>query len=69
MRRLTNTRQLVWLGMIVALFFSQAALAKGLSKQAKKQVEERYKESKMAGWGRDAGSLKELGTVLVAVKG
>ncbi len=68
MRRLTSTRQLVWLGMVVALLFSQAALAKGLSKQAKKQVEERYKKSKMAGWGADAGSFKEWGTVLVAVK-
>ncbi len=48
--------------------FSQSGYAKGLPKQAKKQVEERYKKSKMAGWGRDAGSLKELGTVLVAIK-
>jgi len=68
MRRLTSISQLVWLGTVVALLFSQAALAKGLSNQAKKQVEERYQKSKMAGWGRDAGSLKELGTVLVAVK-
>ncbi len=68
MRRLTSISQLMWLGTIVVLLFSQAALAKGLSKQAKKQVEERYKKSKMAGWGADAGSLKELGTVLVAVK-
>lgn len=68
MRRLTRISQLVWLGMAVALLFSQAVLAKGLPKQAKKQIEERYKKSKMAGWGRDAGSLKELGTMLVAVK-
>ncbi len=47
---------------------SQSGYAKGLSKQAKKQVEERYKKSKMAGWGADAGSFKEWGTVLVAVK-
>jgi len=48
--------------------FSQSGYAKGLSKQTKKQVEERYKKSKMAGWGRDAGSLKKLGTMLVAIK-
>ncbi len=47
---------------------SQSGYAKGLSKQAKKQVEERYKKSKMAGWGADAGSFKEWGTVLVGVK-
>jgi len=68
MRRLTSTRQLVWLGTVVVLLFSQAALAKGLPKQAKKQVEERYKKGKMAGWGADAGSFKEWGTVLVAVR-
>jgi len=48
--------------------FSQSGYAKGLSKQAKKQVEERYKKSKMAVWGADAGSFKEWGTVLVAVR-
>ena len=73
MKRPTSTRQLVWLGMVVVLLFSQAALAKGLSKQAKKQVEERYKKSEYVDfrpmYGADAGSLKELGTVLVAVKG
>ena len=58
----------MWLGTVVALLFSQAALAKGISKQAKKQVEERYKKGKMAGWGADAGSFKEWGTVLVGVK-
>ena len=47
---------------------SQSGYAKGLSKQAKRQVEERYKKSKMAGWGADAGSFKEWGTVLVGVK-
>ena len=61
------------IGLVCFLTFappllSQSGYAKGLSKQAKKQVEERYKKSKMAGWGRDAGSLKELGTVLVARK-
>ena len=53
--------------------FSQSGYAKGLSKQAKKQVEERYKKSEYVDfrpmYGADAGSLKELGTVLVAVKG
>ena len=68
MKRPTSTSQLVWLGMVVVLLFSQAALAKGLPKQAKKQVEERYKKSKMAVWGADAGSFKEWGTVLVAVR-
>jgi len=68
MKRPTSTSQLVWLGTVVVLLFSQAALAKGLPKQAKKQVEERYKKGKMAGWGADAGSFKEWGTVLVAVK-
>ena len=58
----------MWLGTVVALLFCQAAQAKGLPKQAKKQVEERYKKSKMAGWGADAGSFKEWGTVLVAVR-
>ena len=53
---------------LAPFLFSQSGYAKGLSKQAKKQVEERYKKSKMAVWGADAGSLKELGTVLVAVK-
>jgi len=52
---------------------SQSGYAKGLSKQAKKQVEERYKKSEYVDfrpmYGADAGSLKELGTVLVAVKG
>jgi len=52
--------------------FSQSGYAKGLSKQAKKQVEERYKKSKYeAGrivWGADAGTFKEWGTVLVGVK-
>ena len=53
--------------------FSQSGYAKGLSKQAKKQVEERYKKSEYVDfrpmYGADAGSLKELRTVLVAVKG
>ena len=52
---------------------SQSGYAKGLPKQAKKQVEERYKKSKYMAFRPmyrvDAGSLEELGTVLVAVKG
>ena len=52
---------------------SQSGYAKGLSKQAKKQVEERYKKSEYVEsrrvWGADAGTFKEWGTVLVAVKG
>lgn len=68
MKRNPNMTRFIWFLAVVALLFPQAALAKGLPKQAKKEIEERYKKSKMAGWGRDAGSLKEFGTVLVAVK-
>jgi hypothetical protein len=64
--------RIIWLVCLLTLVpFSsfQIGYAKGLPKQAKKQVEERYKKSKMAVWGSDAGSFKEWGTVLVAVKG
>ena len=71
MKQLTSITRLGWLLTVALLLFSQAAHAKGLSKQAKKQVEERYKKSKMA-WGEDPledlRTFKELGTVLVAVK-
>ncbi len=59
---------LVCLLTLALPLLSQSGYAKGLPKQAKKEIEERYKKSKMAGWGADAGSLKELWTVLVAVK-
>ena len=73
MKRNPSKTHFIWFLATVALLFSQAALAKGLPKQAKKQVEERYKKSEYVAfrpmYGVDAGSLKELGTVLVAVKG
>ncbi len=58
MKRNPNMTHFIWFLATVALLFSQAALAKGLPKQAKKEIEERYKESKK----------QQQGTVLVALK-